>query len=48
MIELAANPRQVRDIQNFQTEFRQVLKINRRWIVFVRRCLSAGLERKKP
>lgn len=46
MIELAANPRQVRDIQNFQSEFRRVLKINRRRIVFVRRCLSAALEHK--
>ena len=61
MIELAADPRQIRDIQNFQTEVRQVLKIIRRRIedeellammrvriVFVRRRLSAGLERKKP
>ena len=61
MLELAADPRQIRDIQNFQTEVRQVLKIIRRRIedeellammrvriVFVRRRLSAGLERKKP
>ena len=48
MIELAADPRQVRDIQNFQTEVRQVLKIIRRRIEDEELRHDEGADRFRP